>query len=114
MHTIPDTHRLYIMGDYHENLDFLTEIMTGLSENSVPLSLIMLGDYDVHNAAQLSDLQEALSQYEVNCYLMRGNHDNPNLWQDRGIAELMETSQFKLLEDVDVIEWRGKRFLAVG
>ena len=74
----------------------------------------IIGDYDIYTAAQLIDFKELLSQYDIDCYLMRGNHDNPNLWQDRGIAELLETSRFKLLEDVDTIEWRGKRILTVG
>ena len=114
MHTIPDTHQLYIMGDYHENSDLLTEILTSPAMMSEPVSLIMLGDYDAHTAAQLSSFEDVLSRYDVHCYLMRGNHDNPNLWQDRGIADIFETSKFKLLEDVDVLKWRGKQMLAVG
>jgi predicted phosphodiesterase len=114
MHTIPETHQLYLMGDYHGNHDLLTEILVGLSMIPEPVSLIMLGDYDIHKAAQLSNFEDELSQYDVDCYLMRGNHDNPKLWQDRGISGVLETSKFKLLEEIDVIQWRGKRILAVG
>lgn len=114
MHTIPNTHKLYVIGDYHGEIELLTENFKTLSSVAEPSSVVFLGDYDVYTAARLIDFRELLNQHDIDCYLMRGNHDNPNLWQDREISKLLETSRFKLLEDVDVIEWRGKRILTVG
>ena len=93
------------MGDYHQSTDLLTNELNEICSSSNPVSVIFLGDYDVHTAAQLSDFGELLSKFDADCYLLRGNHDLPVLWQDRGIADLLETNRLKLLQEIDILSW---------
>ena len=74
MHTIPSTHNLYLMGDYHQNPVQLAENLEAMPPNA---SLIILGDYDAHSAQDLVDLSKIAEKHQVVMYLMRGNHDNP-------------------------------------
>ena len=111
MHTIPATHSLYLMGDYHQNPVQLTENLKTMPANA---SVIILGDYDAHQAQDLVDLSELAEEYQVVMYLMRGNHDNPQYWQNREFSELLKTPWFHLLEDVDLIEYRDLKLMSVS
>ena len=111
MLTVPNNHSLHLMGDYHQNLAQLTQNLKELPANS---SLIILGDYDAHQAQDLVDLSKIAEEYQVVMYLMRGNHDCPQYWQDRDLAVLLETEWFNLLEDVDMIEHQGKKLISVS
>lgn len=114
MHTIPESHKLYVIGDYHGGIELLTKHLKALSSVAEPSSVIFLGDYDVHTGTQLCNFEDQLREYDIDFYLLRGNHDLPTLWQDRDITALLETPRFKLLKDIDVISWRDQRVLTVS
>lgn len=114
MPLIPNSHQVFLIGDYHQHTDLLTEALDEISASAGPASAIMLGDYDIHTASQLSDFIDLLNQYDIDFYLLRGNHDCPLYWQDRGISMLFETDGFHLLKDVDYILWQDKRILTVS
>ena len=111
MHTIPATHSLYLMGDYHQNPVQLTENLEAMPKQA---SLVILGDYDAHEAKYLVELSAIAEEHEVVMYLMRGNHDNPSYWQDRQLAEVLETDFLKLLKEVDQIEYRDLKLATVS
>ncbi len=111
MHKIPDSHNLYLMGDYHKNPVKLSGNLKAMSANA---SLIILGDYDAHRAQDLVDLASIAKKHQVVMYLMRGNHDNPQYWQDRSVAEVLETPWLKLLNDVDSLQYRELKLITVS
>ena len=111
MNIIPDHHPLYLIGDYHCNTERLIEKLELIKG---PATLIMLGDYSTYDAQGISDLATLLSGYDVHSYLLRGNHDNPKYWQDRSLADILETPAFKLLEDVDSLQWRQLKITTVS
>ncbi len=111
MHTIPATHSLYLMGDYHQNPVQLTENLEAMPKQA---SLLILGDYDAHEAKDLVKLSAIAEEHELGMYLMRGNHDNPSYWQDRQLAEVLETDFLKLLKDVDLIQYRDLKLITVS
>jgi hypothetical protein len=45
---------------------------------------------------------------------MRGNHDHPQYWQNRELAEVIETPNFKLLHDVDSLQWKELKLITVS
>ena len=111
MHSIPSDHNLYLMGDYHQ---VFTQFIHNLDAVQKPASLIILGDYDAHQAQDLVDLAELAERHRVVMYLLRGNHDNPKYWQDREVASTLETEWFHLLEDVDCLQWREVKLISVS
>lgn len=114
MHIIPSSYKLFLMGDYHRHEETLNEKLKAICADDVPSALVILGDYDVHSASDIDELRELLTVYPIDYYLLRGNHDNPVYWQDRGIAPLFENPYFHLLEDVDCLRWNNIKFLTVN
>lgn len=111
MHTIPDSHSLYLMGDYHQDLVGLIRNLEAMPKQA---SLVILGDYDAHTAQDIVDLARIAERHQVVMYLMRGNHDNPRYWQDRQLAGVLETDFLKLLNEIDLIIWRGTKIITVS
>ena len=102
------------MGDFHRQTELLKEKLKEITATGAPSALIMLGDYDVHTAPEIDELKDLLTKYPIDYYLLRGNHDNPLYWQDRGISGIFENPYFHLLNEVDSIQWGGSRFLTVN
>lgn len=111
MVTIPTDHRLYIMGDYHEQFVGLIQNLKAMQK---PASLILLGDYDAYRAQDLVDLAGIAERLQVVMYLLRGNHDNPKCWQDRELSNTLETKWFHLLEDIDLLMWKGEKMITIS
>jgi len=114
MHIIPNLHSVYLMGDFHGQSEILKEKLQEITATATPSALIMIGDYDVHTAAEVAELKDLLTAYPIDYYLLRGNHDNPLYWQDRGISTLFEDASFHFLHEVDCIQWGDIRFLTVN
>jgi len=114
MHIIPNSHQVYLMGDYHGHTETLKEKLQEITVTGCPSALIMLGDYDVHTAEEVTELKDLLTAYSIDYYLLRGNHDHPIYWQDRSISSLFEESSFHFLHEVDCIQWGDVRFLTVN
>lgn len=108
---IPDDHRLYIMGDLHQALN---RACTKIETIEKPATLIMLGDYDAYDANRITNLVAYMKSEGVSAILLRGNHDNPEFWQNRAVAEELGSDSFYLTKEIDVISWRGKRILTVS
>ena len=51
---------------------------------------------------------------QTRIYTTRGNHDNPQYWQDRELAKTIETDHLKLLADVDYLQWGELNLLCVS
>ena len=114
MHIIPSSYKLFLMGDYHRHEELLKEKLKAICADGVPSALVMLGDYDAHDASEIVELKDKLTAYPIDYYLLRGNHDNPLYWQDRDISEIFEDPYFHLLNDVDCIQWGESKFLTVS
>lgn len=114
MHIIPSNYKLFLLGDYHRHEEMLKEKLKAICADGVPSALVMLGDYDAHSASDIDELRELLITYPIDYYLLRGNHDCPLYWQDRGISQLFENPYFHLLNDVDCIKWNDIKFLTVN
>ncbi len=108
---IPDAHRLYIMGDLHQALNRACAMIKTIQK---PATLIMLGDYDAYESERLKNLANYMKSEGASVILIRGNHDNPEFWQNRVVAEELGSDSFYLAKEVDVINWRGKRILTVS
>jgi len=114
MHIIPHSHRVYLMGDFHGHTERLKEKLQEITVAGGPSALILLGDYDAHTASDIDQLKDLLAAYSVDYYLLRGNHDNPLYWQDRGISSLFEDSYFHFLHELDCIQWGESKILTVN
>ena len=114
MHIIPNSYRVYLIGDFHGQTELLKENLKVITSSGAHSALIMLGDYDVHKASEIDELKDLLTSYSIDYYLLRGNHDNPLYWQDRDIAGIFQDPYFHLLNDVDCIQWGESKFLTVN
>jgi len=102
------------MGDFHRQTKLLKERLQEITAAGAPSALFMIGDYDVHTAAEIGEFKDLLTAYPIDYYLLRGNHDHPVYWQDRSISSLFEDGYFHLLHEVDYIQWGDVRFLTVN
>lgn len=112
MHIIDNSHEVYVVGDYHSNRELFEQRLELI--DSTPASIIFLGDYGVTALNDLISFRDLMSYYDLDCFLLRGNHDNPEFWQDKALAGELSTESFKLINEIDVIEWRGVRMLTIS
>lgn len=73
-------HKIYVLADIHGDFEHLCNVIRGLAPESL---LVQLGDFGLgfkSYTRDLSDLERInnlLVQKEVNLFIIRGNHSNP-------------------------------------
>ncbi len=102
---------LYICGDYHGQKEQLKKQLVSIPAGS---AVVFLGDYPIHHAGQLATLSILLGDFELQAYLIRGNHDNPQFWRDDREDVNQKFANLTLLADVDSLQWQGLNVLCIG
>ena len=89
-----DNEPLYLVGDLHTNYKvFKEQLESDLSLKDC--TFIFLGDMDFRDEEtaynQFKKLDKMLYERNINSYVIRGNHDNPKLWEsemfDLGVGD---------------------------
>lgn len=87
------------------------------------LDIIILGDVGIwryrDHRGKFMIFDKALAERNINCYAMRGNHDNPIFFRQPGTHEEVDRfwnkfTNFKLLPDFTTISYKGKTGIAIG
>ena len=112
MQLIPNKKNLFIIGDYHQHEEQLITILERISKT--PSALILLGDYDIHTQDDMNEFKAFLNKFQIDYYLLRGNHDYPKFWQDKKSKNQIQTTNFHLLNEIDSISWRDKKILTIS
>ena len=107
--------QIYLLGDIHGNFNFVSGLIKHIEEDSL---IIQLGDFGVgfrpssekHSLNQLNDL---LDQKKITLYAIRGNHENPDCFNNPAKFGF-NLSRIQLLPDYTYKEINDKKFAFVG
>lgn len=89
-----DNEPLYLIGDLHTNYKAFKEQLED-NKSLKDCTFIFLGDMDFRDEEtafnQFKKLDKMLYERNINSYVIRGNHDNPKLWEsemfDPGVGD---------------------------
>lgn len=103
---------ILVLGDIHGNYSYLKSEIEG--KNLRGYNIIQVGDFGVgklpsHDQGILERLDLFLNEWDVNLYVVRGNHDDPKYFQGGHIF-----NNLKLLPDYTTLKIEDYNFLFVG
>ena len=79
---------VYLVGDLHTNYKEFKERLEA-DKSFKDCTFIFIGDMDFRDEEtaynQFKTLDKMLSERNISSYVIRGNHDNPKLWEDENI-----------------------------
>lgn len=110
------TEPIYFVGDLHGNFHWLKAYIERY--NLTNCSLVFCGDVGLgfrdlnswFGWIQGLKLDKCLKKRKIECFFVRGNHDNPNWFDDKTLT----TSIFKAVSDYSVISTDSHNILCVG
>lgn len=107
---------IYICGDLHGNFHWIKPYieMYGLSD----CSLIFCGDVGLgfmpvnvwHNFVSDLKLVKCLKKHNIDCYFIRGNHDDPSWFNNK----VLHTKHFKAVSDYSTLSSPNHNILCIG
>lgn len=100
-----------LVGDIH---GYFSPFIDGLDEIK---NLVFLGDigFGFMNVRRFLIQLDAQIPKGINCYFLRGNHDNPAYWVEDKAKEINEkVSRFHMIPDGTILEIHGKKYLCIG
>lgn len=104
--------RLFVIGDVHAEYELLAESLRKIPPGS---AIVFLGDYNAYDGSLLLEFCSFLSGYNLQCFLIRGNHDHPVFWQQEHMRKLLQKhTGVELLGEVDALRWNNKSILTVN
>lgn len=103
---------ILMLGDIHGNYKYLKNEIEG--KNLRGYNIIQVGDFGVgklpaYDQGILERLDQFLNEWDVNLYVIRGNHDDPKYFQGSHIF-----NNLKLLPDYTILKIEDYNFLFVG
>ena len=111
MITLPASSSVYVCGDIHKGFPRFQNYLNHLPTRS---TVILLGDYDAHDKNVLLEYKRLFERLGMLAILLRGNHDKPEFWQNRKLAQELQSPHFYLCEEVDHLRWKNFDFLTVN
>ena len=109
---------MYFLGDIHGDF-YCIEKFCRKNDEKKKINLIQIGDFGAgfdfgmpgQFIQKMDYLNQILAEYNITCYVLRGNHDDPQYFNG---TYANYWSNLKLMPDYSVIEIEGKRVLLVG
>lgn len=110
-----DKTSIHFVGDIHGEFSWLSK---WIKEKDIKDSiLIFCGDFGVgfdsveREELELQSANLSCKERNIDCYVFRGNHDNPEYFTDK---QKLNLSQFTLIRDYTIIKTPNHNILCVG
>lgn len=115
------SHPVILCGDIHGSPGNILEKIESIDIRDV--DIIILGDIGIWRyrdyRGKFALFDKALAERNINCYVMRGNHDNPIFFRQPGTHKEVDRfwskfNNFKLLPDFTTMTYNDKTGIAIG
>ena len=106
---------IFYLGDTHEVFIINRLLESRLPEGSLVIHVGDLGlgfGPKIHDKIDLAKLNETLVNNDLTLWAIRGNHDDPQWWNNQRLTE--EFSNIELVPDYTAREVNGEKYLFVG